>query len=88
MMNRYAAVVLSLGLGLGLGAAAPVGATVVPLSFTQLTGVAGGTPAGTTVSVADLSLVGFSILSITIADSNSGIGGSAGQFSGFGKSVV
>jgi hypothetical protein len=66
---------------LALGSAA---VQAVPVSFTQLTGVTGGTLAATGVYKADLSSIGLaSILSVTIGDSNSGTGGAGGQFSGF-----
>lgn len=60
---------------------APAQAALV--SLTKLTGITGGTPAGTAVFKADLSTVGLSnILSVSITDSNSGIGGAGGAFSG------
>jgi hypothetical protein len=60
-----------------------------PVVFTQLPGLAGGSPAETGVYRADLSSVGIgTILSITIADSNSGVGGAGGQFSGFDLDAI
>jgi hypothetical protein len=58
-------------------------AATVNLSFTQLPGLTGGSPAATGVYYADLSSIGFDISSLLITDSNSGVGGSSGQFSGF-----
>jgi PEP-CTERM motif len=61
---------------------APTQAALVAL--TKLTGITGGSPAGTAVFKADLSTVGLSnILSVSITDSNSGLGGAGGAFSGF-----
>lgn len=63
--------------------------SVVDLSFTKLTGLTGGSPAGTAVYSADLSSVALSsILSLTIADNSAGLGGSPGQFSGFDLDAV
>jgi len=58
-------------------------ATTINANFVQLTGETGGTPALTGVFRSDLSNLNFEINSITLADSNSGVGGSPGQFSGF-----
>ncbi len=56
----------------------------VAVGFTPLTGLVGGTLAGTAVYKADLSSVGLaSILAIQIADNSGGLGGATGQFSGF-----
>jgi hypothetical protein len=63
-------------------------AHAVPVSFTKLTGLTGGTLANTAVYKADLSSLLSSISSISITDSNSGIGGSAGQFSGFDLDAI
>jgi hypothetical protein len=64
-------------------------ATAAPLTFTLLSGVAGGNPAGTGVFKADLSSSGVaSILSITITDGSFGLGGSPGQFSGFDLDAI
>jgi hypothetical protein len=68
-------------------AAPPAGA--VPVALIELTGVTGGSPAGTAVFKADLSGVGVtSILSISIADNSSGLGGATGQFSGFDLDAI
>ncbi len=59
-------------------------AASVSLTFTELTGVTGGSPAGTAVFRASLAGLGLaSIQSITITDNSFGIGGSTGEFSGF-----
>jgi PEP-CTERM motif len=64
-------------------------ALAVPVTFTQLTGTTGGVPAATGVFKADLSTLGLgNILSITITDSNSTVGGSGGQFSGFDLDAI
>jgi hypothetical protein len=64
-------------------------AVSVPLGFVPLTGVTGGSPAGTTVFRADLSgLALTSILSITLQDTSGGLGGSPGRFSGFDLDAV
>ncbi|MFG6413846.1 PEP-CTERM sorting domain-containing protein [Roseateles sp. DC23W] len=61
----------------------------VPVSLTKLTGVTGGTVAGTAVYKADLSTIGLaSILSIGIRDNSSMLGGSTGQFSGFDLDAI
>ncbi|WP_270936269.1 PEP-CTERM sorting domain-containing protein [Falsiroseomonas oryzae] len=77
---------LAAGAMLGFGGMAAQAATV---TFTQLAGVTGGSPAATAVFRADLSGVGLGqIASIVIQDSNSGIGGAGGQFSGFDLDAV
>lgn len=64
-------------------------AHAVPVTLIQLAGVTGGTVQGTAVYKADLSSVGLAtLLSIGIRDSNSGVGGSAGQFSGFDLDAI
>ena len=64
-------------------------AFAVNVTLTQLTGVTGGTLAATGVFKADLSSIGLaSILSIQIADNSVGLGGSAGQFSGFDLDAI
>src|SRR5882757_9224866 len=64
-------------------------AATIPISFTPLTGLTGGSPAETAVFRADLSAVALtSILSIAIADSSFGLGGATGQFSGFDLDAV
>lgn len=61
----------------------------VPISFSKLTGLAGGSPEGTAVYKADLSGVGLADLaSISIFDNSGGLGGAAGQFSGFDLDAV
>ncbi|MCC5621858.1 PEP-CTERM sorting domain-containing protein [Nostoc sp. CHAB 5715] len=68
---------------MGLMSSQSATAATFDLTFTKLSGLTGGTPAGTAVYRADLSSIGFDINSISIADSNSGLGGSSGKFSGF-----
>ena len=64
-------------------------AYAVPITFTKLTGLTGGSPAGTAVYQADLSTTGIaSVLSITITDNSGGLGGAAGQFSGFDLDAI
>ena len=64
-------------------------AFAVNVTLTELTGVTGGTLAATGVFKADLSSVGLaSILSIQIADNSVGLGGAAGQFSGFDLDAI
>ena len=64
-------------------------AFAVNVTLTQLSGVTGGTLAATAVFRADLSSIGLaSILSIQIADNSVGLGGSAGQFSGFDLDAI
>ena len=59
------------------------------VALTQLTGLTGGTLAGTGVYKADLSTLSVgTILSIQIADNSSGLGGAAGQFSGFDLDAI
>ena len=61
----------------------------VPVAFTHLTGLTGGTLAGTAVYKADLSGLGLaSILSVQIADNSGGLGGAPGQFSGFDLDAI
>ena len=79
-----AAVAASLLSGLLIG-----NAFAVNVTLTELTGVTGGTLAATGVFKANLSSVGLaSILSIQIADNSVGLGGSAGQFSGFDLDAI
>lgn len=60
------------------------GSAVAAVTFTKLTGVTGGSPAGTGVYRADLTgILSSTLASITISDNSGGLGGSAGQFSGF-----
>jgi len=63
-------------------------AEAAPVTFTKLTGITGGSPAGTAVYQADLSSVSGSIQSITIQDNSSGLGGATGQFSGFDLDAI
>lgn len=59
------------------------------VSLAQLTGLTGGTLAGTAVYKADLSTLSLgTILSIQISDNSSGLGGSPGQFSGFDLDAI
>ncbi|MCE2917104.1 MAG: hypothetical protein LW768_16380 [Rubrivivax sp.] len=79
-MKRFTSTCIAAGLLAGvLGTA-----QAVPVTFIELTGAVGGVPAGTGVFKADLSVAGLgNMASITIRDSNSGVGGAGGQFSGF-----
>lgn len=64
-------------------------AQAVPVALTKLTGVTGGVAAATAVYKADLSSIGLAtILSIGIRDNSSGLGGAAGQFSGFDLDAI
>ena len=66
-----------------------VQAASVSVTFTLLTGVTGGSPAGTGVYKADLSSLPLGqIASLTIRDNSSGLGGSPGQFSGFDLDAI
>ena len=66
-----------------------LGAQAIPVSFTQLTGVTGGTLKATGVFRADLSGLGLTdIASIGIADNSGGLGGSPGKFSGFDLDAI
>ena len=59
------------------------------VALTQLTGLTGGTLAGTGVYKADLSTLSVgTILSIQIADNSAGLGGAAGRFSGFDLDAI
>lgn len=58
-------------------------AATLNIGFTKLTGITGGSPAGTAVYRADLSGLGFDLNSLLIQDNSSGLGGSPGAFSGF-----
>jgi hypothetical protein len=77
-----AVVVIALG-----GAASLEEAQAINISFTELTGVTGGSPAGTGVFRADLSGLG-TIASVTILDHSSTSAGSPGQFSGFDLDAI
>lgn len=73
----------------GALALALASACAVPVSFTKLTGLTGGSPADTATYKADLSTLGLaSILSISIRDSGLMTGGSPGQFSGFDLDAI
>jgi hypothetical protein len=64
-------------------------AATAGVTFTQLSGLLGGTPTGTAVYRADLSGLGLAqIQSLTIQDNSGGFGGAAGQFSGFDLDTV
>ena len=64
------------------------GASASPVVFAKLTGsLVGGAPAATAVYNADLSGNG-SILSLTLFDNSSGLGGAPGQFSGFDLDAI
>lgn len=75
-----------LSLALGLGAFSQ--AAIVPITFTELTGTTGGSPAETAVYKADLTGVLTSLLSISISDNSGALGGSPGQFSGFDLDAI
>jgi len=82
--NRVAALFLGAAL---IAASATAGA--VSVSFTKLPGLTGGTLAATAVYQADLSGLGLAaIQSISIFDNSSGLGGAAGQFSGFDLDAI
>jgi hypothetical protein len=79
---KAAAIMLATALGAASAAAAPV-------TFTQLTGVTGGSPAATGVFRADLSGLGLgTIASVTILDNSARTAGSPGQFSGFDLDAI
>ena len=72
-----------------LGALTSVSAFAVPVTFTKLTGLTGGSPAQTAVYQADLSTLGLAtIASIRINDNSAGLGGAGGQFSGFDLDAI
>lgn len=63
--------------------------SAVPVTFSKLTGLTGGTIAGTAVFKSDLSSIGLvNVLSVSIADNSGGLGGAAGQFSGFDLDAI
>jgi hypothetical protein len=77
--------ILAVTAALALSAAAQA----VPVALTKLTGVTGGTLAGTAVYKADLSSIGLAtLLSIGIRDNSSMLGGAGGQFSGFDLDAI
>jgi hypothetical protein len=89
MILRAKLSVFALALLAGVSCMNTAFAVSVPLSFVTLTGVTGGSPAGTTVFRADLSgLAITSILSITLQDTSGGVGGSPGKFSGFDLDAI
>lgn len=64
-------------------------AQAAPLTLTKLSGVTGGTQANTAVFRANLESAGIGTFqSITIRDNSAGLGGSAGQFSGFDLDAI
>lgn len=71
---------------IGTLVAVSISAQAATLSFSKLTGDVAD---GTAVYKADLSSAGIgSLLSITIADNSSGLGGAPGQFSGFDLDAI
>ncbi|NJN87352.1 MAG: PEP-CTERM sorting domain-containing protein [Leptolyngbyaceae cyanobacterium SL_7_1] len=58
-------------------------AATLNIDFIKLTGITGGSPAGTAVYRADLSNLEFDLNSLLIQDNSSALGGSPGAFSGF-----
>ena len=69
--------------------AAPAFGLSVPVSFTKLSGLTGGSPAMTAVYRADLSGLGLAqVASIMIQDNSQGLGGSPGMFSGFDLDAI
>ena len=82
-MNRR---ILASAFGFALAIGTANAATV---TFTQLSGVAGGSPAATGVYRANLSGLGIGqIASVTIQDNSSTSAGSPGQFSGFDLDAI
>lgn len=74
-------------LALASGLACSAQAALITLM--PLTGLTGGTLAGTAVYKADLSSVGLgTILSVEIKDDSASLGGAAGQFSGFDLDAI
>lgn len=71
----------------GLFAASTAHGAIV--TFNKLTGITGGTIAGTAVYDADLGSSGIgSLLTIEILDNSAGLGGAGGQFSGFDLDAI
>ena len=61
----------------------------VPVTLTKLTGLTGTSPNDlTAVYRADLSSLGGSFAAISISDNSAGLGGAAGQFSGFDLDAI
>lgn len=82
-MRTLSSLVVACGLAI-----APT-AHAASISLTKLTGLTGGSLAGTAVYKADLSSSGISsLLSIGIRDNSFGLGGAAGQFSGFDLDAI
>jgi len=76
-------------LAAALTATVSAAASAATVTFTKLTGLTGHSPAATAVYRADLSSVALgNIQSITIQDNSAGLGGSAGQFSGFDLDAI
>ena len=70
-------------------ALAAFGAHAIPVALTQLTGLTGTAPNDlTAVYKADLSSLGGSFAAISIGDNSGGVGGAAGQFSGFDLDAI
>jgi hypothetical protein len=85
-MKKIILLIMVLAIGISVNVVYGASAT---LTFTELTGVTGGSPAATAVFRADLSGLGLATIeSLTIRDSNSKIGGASGQFSGFDLDAV
>jgi hypothetical protein len=83
---KMASAVMALASGLCAQSALAV---TVPVTFVQLTGLTGGSPAETGVWRADLSSLGLAtIQSLTIRDNSGGLGGATGQFSGFDLDAI
>ncbi|HBB34316.1 MAG TPA: PEP-CTERM sorting domain-containing protein [Cyanobacteria bacterium UBA8803] len=78
----------SAGVILSFVAIKGAGAATLNANFTELPGIAGGSPAGTGVFVANLSNLGFDISSIQISYNSSGLGGSPGEFTGFDLDAI
>lgn len=83
MLKKISSLILGLGL-LGLAS----GANAVPVTFSKLSGITGGSIAGTAVYKADLSSVGFDIAALTVRDNSFGLGGATGVFSGFDLDAI
>ena len=89
MRGKIAFYVLLLSSTLLVAPFEAVQAGTVSVTFTELTGITGGSPAGTGVFRADLSALPLGqIASVTIQDNSGGLGGSPGQFSGFDLDAI
>lgn len=74
------------GLGLFLGVCSISEASTVGVGFTRLSG---SVAQGTAIFRADLTGIGFNeVTSVTLIDSNSKVGGSSGQYSGFDLDAI